>query len=153
MAGYKYQGDDELNESTNMWMLWGGVLMLAMVVAFPLYRWVESDNRETSLEETLESFASTGEELWGDNCASCHGPVGEGLSGPALNSEEFLQAATDAQIIGLTSTGVPGSPMSAYSQEHGGPLTSDQIRALQVFIRNWEPTAPSVPGWRDMVGG
>ncbi len=153
MAGYKYQGDDELDESTNKWMLWGGVLMLAMAAVFPLYRWFEPSSRDATREDNLSSLASHGEELWAISCSSCHGVAGGGGIGPALNSEQFLQSATDDQVRLLTSVGIPGSQMGAYSQDFGGPLTSEQIRALQIFIRSWEPNAPDFPEWRDMMGG
>jgi hypothetical protein len=40
--------------------------------------------------------------------------------------------------------------MSAYSQDHGGPLTSEQIKALAVYLRSWEATAPDRPDWREV---
>jgi hypothetical protein len=42
--------------------------------------------------------------------------------------------------------------MSAYSLDHGGPLTSEQIRSLALFIRSWEGDAPDVPDWRNPQG-
>ena len=61
----------------------------------------------------------------------------------------FLQAATDEQARTLIAVGIPGSQMSAYSLDHGGPLTSEQIKALATFIRSWEDDAPDVPNWRN----
>jgi hypothetical protein len=39
--------------------------------------------------------------------------------------------------------------MSAYSQDFAGPLTSEQIRAVTIYLRAWEDDAPDVPDWRD----
>ena len=39
--------------------------------------------------------------------------------------------------------------MSAYSQDFAGPLTSEQIKAITVYIRSWEQDAPDRPDWRD----
>ena len=39
--------------------------------------------------------------------------------------------------------------MSAYSQDFGGPLTGEQIKALAIYIWSWEPDAPDRPEWRD----
>jgi hypothetical protein len=61
---------------------------------------------------------------------------------------QFLQSATDGQIESLIAVGVPGSQMSAYSQDYSGPLTSEQIKALRVFLRSWEDDAPDRPDWR-----
>jgi hypothetical protein len=41
--------------------------------------------------------------------------------------------------------------MGAYSQDFGGPLTSEQIKAVVTYIRTWEPNAPDNPDWRSMM--
>jgi mono/diheme cytochrome c family protein len=150
---YGYTTDPEIEESTNKVMLWGVVLMLAMVAVFPLYRTFEPAARDEARAEQLVSLQAGGEQIWSVNCASCHGLNGEGGVGPALNSKQFLQASTDEQTSLLVSVGVPGSQMSAYSQDFGGPLTSEQIKSVAVFMRSWEPDAPDVPEWRAMMGG
>ena len=77
-----------------------------------------------------------------------------GAVGPALRSKQFLSSATDAQMELLVSVGVPGSQMSAFSQDHGGPLTSEQIKAVVTYVRSWEATAPDRPDWRTaFIGG
>jgi mono/diheme cytochrome c family protein len=150
---YGYTTDSEIEESTNKVMLWGVVLMLAMVAVFPLYRTFEPSARDEARAEQLVSLQAEGEQIWSVNCSSCHGLNGEGGVGPALNSKQFLQAATDDQATLLISVGVPGSQMSAYSQDFGGPLTSEQIKSVVAFMRSWEPTAPDNPDWRAMLGG
>jgi mono/diheme cytochrome c family protein len=150
---YGYTTDPGLEESTNKVMTWGVGLMVLMALVFPLYRWVEPSNRDTARAEQLQSLTEEGNQIWNVNCSSCHGLNGEGNIGPALNSKQFLQTATDEQASLLISVGVPGSQMSAYSQDHGGPLTSEQIKAVVTFIRSWEPTAPDRPDWRAMLTG
>lgn len=150
---YGYTNDEDLDASTNKVMMWGAVLMLAMAAVFPLYRWFEPAAREESRALVIGSLEAEGEATFGLNCSSCHGLNGEGGVGPALNSQQFLQSATDAQIETLVSVGVPGSQMSAYSLDHGGPLTSEQIKAVTIFLRSWEDDAPDNPDWRAMVGG
>ncbi len=146
-----YDVDTELERSTNRIMVVGAALLIGMALVFPLYRWIEPSDREASREAQLDSLAEAGQDLWGFNCASCHGLNGEGGLGPALNSEQFLQAATDEQAELLISVGVPGSQMGAYSQDFGGPLTGEQIEAIVVYIRSWEETAPDRPDWRDVA--
>lgn len=150
---YGYTTDPGLDESTNRVMLWGAVLMVAMALAFPFYRWFEPDARASAREAQLASLAEEGENIWSFNCASCHGLDGEGGIGPALNSTQFLGSATNDQISLLVGVGIPGSLMGAFSQDHGGPLTSEQIRAVTAYIRSWEPDAPDRPDWRSMMGG
>lgn len=144
-----YDVDEELEASTNRIMVIGALLLIGMALVFPLYRWVEPSSRQDAREEHLDSLADSGEALWGFNCASCHGVDGEGGTAPALNSQQFLQSATDEQTELLIAVGVPGSQMGAYSQDFAGPLTSEQIRALTVYIRSWEDTAPDRPDWRE----
>ena len=143
-----YDVDQELEESTNNVMLIGFVLLLLLILAFPLYRWVEPVNRDEARESNLASLAESGEDVWGFNCGSCHGLNGEGGLGPALNSIQYLEAATDDQSAQLIAVGVPGSQMGAYSQDFGGPLTSEQIKAITTYIRSWEDGAPDNPSWR-----
>lgn len=146
MATYKV--DQELEESTNRVMLIGAILFLLLLLAFPLYRIVEPVNRDEAREANLASLAESGADVWSFNCSSCHGLNGEGGVGPALNSKQFLEAATDAQAAQLIAVGVPGSSMGAYSQDFGGPLTSEQIKAVVTYMRTWEPDAPDNPDWR-----
>lgn len=147
-----YETDDELDASTNRVMLVGAGLILLLVLAFPLYRLVEPTNRDEAREDQLESLAEAGESDWSFNCASCHGLNGEGGVGPALNSQQFLESATNQQIEQLVAVGVPGSQMGAYSQDFGGPLTSEQIKSVVTYIRTWEPNAPDNPDRRAMMG-
>jgi len=149
----RYDVDTELEASTNKVMMIGSVLLVAMALVFPLYRWFEPVNREASREAQLESLAESGQTLWGFNCSSCHGLNGEGGVGPVLNSQQFMQAATDDQMAQIIAVGVPGSQMSAYSQDYAGPLTSEQIKALTTYIRSWEEDAPDVPDWRAGLPG
>lgn len=150
---YEHESDASIEESTNRVMLLGVGLLAALVLAFPLYRLYEPSAREDARELNLASLEEQGSHLFQLNCSSCHGLNGEGGIGPALNSQQFLQAATNPQMELLISVGVPGSQMSAYSLDHGGPLTSEQIRSLALFIRSWEGDAPDVPDWRNPQGG
>lgn len=140
--------DDELEESTNRVMMLGALIMFGMILLFPLYLSFEPSSRDAARETQLQSLAAEGENIWGFNCASCHGTGGEGVTAPALNAKEFLQIASDKQIETFISVGVPGSQMGAYSQDFAGPLTNAQIKAVVTFIRSWEEDAPSDPNWR-----
>lgn len=146
---YGYSTDPELERSTNRVMVWGVLLLFSMALAFPVYLTFEPGAREQSRTDNLASLAEEGEAIWGFNCASCHGDNGEGGSAPALNSEQFLQSATNDQISLLVAVGVPGTAMSAFSQDFAGPLTSEQIKGITTYLRSWEEDAPDVPNWRN----
>ena len=144
--------DPDLEASTNQWMGWGLAIMVVMVLIFPLYRLYEPEARADARALQLQSLEMHGGSIYELNCASCHGVDGEGGSGPALNSQQFLTSATDGQIDGLIAVGVPGTPMGAYSLDFGGPLTSEQIEAITAFLRSWEESAPDRPDWRNPGG-
>ena len=144
--------DPALEESTSKWMQAGIVLMVFLALALPAYRILEPSNRAEAREQLTEDLAIQGEELYAGQCAACHGDEGlDGTIGPSLNSKQFLEAANDAQIIGLVSVGVPGSQMGAYSQDFGGPLTLEQITAITTYLRSLEEGAPDNPDWRAVV--
>lgn len=141
------QEDHELEQSTNQWMLWGGVLLFLFALAFPIY-WLIQPARLAEAQASLdESLAMHGEELYAESCAQCHGGEGAGAIGPALNSEQFLSSVTDTQMHQLISTGVPGTLMSAYSADFGGSFTQQQITSVVKYLRAFEDTAPDFPEW------
>lgn len=141
--------DEQLEQSTNRWMRWGLILIGLALLAFPAYRLYEPANREASRENLLASLAVQGEHLFALNCSACHGADGLGGVGPALNSEQFLTTVNDEQVSLLIAVGIPGTEMSAYSLDFGGPLTLEQIDALATYLRSLEEGAPDFPGWRD----
>lgn len=141
---------NDLENRTNRWMIAGLVLMLIGLLAFPVYRIYEPIARAEAADEMQNNLALAGESLWSSTCASCHGSFGQGVDAPALYSEQFLTIATDAQILSIASTGIPGSDMAAYGQQYGGPLTQEQLVAVVACIRSWEETAPDRPDWRDI---
>jgi cbb3-type cytochrome c oxidase subunit III len=126
----------------------GLVLMLGFVLAFPFYRFYEPERRAAAREQREVSMAAVGADLYSDNCAACHGIEGRGGLAPALATHQFLASASDRQISQLISIGIPGSEMVAYGLDNGGPLTSEQIAALTVYLRSLEEKAADNPSWR-----
>jgi mono/diheme cytochrome c family protein len=145
----EHPADRRLEASTVRWMQWGALLLALMILAFPAYRAQEPGARARAAEDRATELATLGGDLFAVSCAPCHGNSGLGGTAPALNSQQFLEAATDDQIEGLIALGVPGTAMSAYSIDFGGPLTQEQIVAITVYLRSLEPGAPDNPDWRD----
>jgi mono/diheme cytochrome c family protein len=140
--------DPVLVRQTVHWKRVGALVLAMLVVAFPVYKAVESSRRTDALLAQNVALIRSGQQLWGLNCASCHGLNGEGIGAPALNSEQFFQGTTDEQIAGIVRGGVPGTQMPAWWNEYGGPLTDQEIAEVVAYIRGWEKTAPSCPDWR-----
>ncbi len=78
-----------------------------------------------------------GARLYAENCAVCHGPRGEGRFGATL-AKNWPSIRPELRIKETIEKGVPGSPMPAWSQKHGGPLTDEEIEALVLYILSWE---------------
>lgn len=73
--------------------------------------------------------------LYGMYCAGCHGADGRLGPAPPLNDALFLAIVPDEELLRLVDVGRPGTPMPGFSQQHGGPLTKDQVRAIAEGIK------------------
>jgi len=138
----------DLDASTTRWMMAGLVLMGLLVLTFPLYRIYEPSQRAEAREAQTGFLASQGEELFVGECSSCHGSQGRGGLGPAVGSSNFLESVDDDQIVQLIGLGVPGTEMVAYSLDNGGPMTSEEIEAIAVYLRSLEEDAEPNPLWQ-----
>lgn len=87
---------------------------------------VKTTQSSTENYDTLTLFAQ--------NCATCHGPTGNGTTiAPPLNSVELRARLDDDAIRTTITSGRPGTAMPAW----GNVLSSDQIDALIDLIRHW----------------
>lgn len=78
-----------------------------------------------------------GAHLYAQNCAVCHGPKGEGRVGATL-AKDWPSIRPDLTVKTIIEQGVSGSPMPAWSQANGGPLSAAQIDALVYYILSWQ---------------
>ncbi len=130
------------------WRVAGLVCMAVLIVAFPLYNHGEPVRRKEAQAAMADENVSIGRTMFAQHCASCHGAeAGGGRGAPTLAAKEFLGSVTDKQLHWLISGGVPGTIMSAYDLDLGGPFTAQQITRLAAYVRSLEPGAPSVQGW------
>lgn len=144
--------DPEVVRSTRRWQRTGTFILFLLVLAFPIYRATDGSRRSQALTAQDNALILQGHQLWADNCATCHGTQGQGVSAPALNSQEFLTSVSDDQIHGIVAGGIPGTPMPAWLNDYGGPLTDQQIGGIVAYLRSLEANAPSVPNWRTPNG-
>ncbi len=84
-----------------------------------------------------------GAELFAQNCAVCHGSQGQGRIGATL-AKNWPSIRPDLEIKATISNGVSGSPMPAWSQANGGPLSDSEIEAIVAYILTWESGQPYV---------
>lgn len=78
-----------------------------------------------------------GAQIYAQNCAVCHGAEGEGRVGATL-SKDWPSIRPDLVTKDTIAKGVVGSPMPAWSQENGGPLSNEQIDAVVYYILSWQ---------------
>ncbi|HSG17595.1 MAG TPA: c-type cytochrome [Anaerolineae bacterium] len=109
---------------------------------------------EALVNYTIEAAEGTpvvvGQQLYGENCASCHGDLGEGGENPArpgdiiapISTAEYLKTRDNATLEAIIAQGQPNFGMSPFGSAFGGPLDDDQIDALVAFMRSWEADPP-----------
>jgi len=83
---------------------------------------------------------ASGEKLFRELCAECHGETGGGKKAPALNNQEFLGAATNGYLLATITLGRRGTPMPSWGT--GSPqhrrLTAGERKEIVAFIRSWQ---------------
>jgi cytochrome c oxidase cbb3-type subunit 3 len=87
------------------------------------------------------ALVARGAELYGRICAICHGVQGEGYradQAPALGHQDFLATVSDEYLDFAIRYGRSGTTMSAWALDQGGPLSSDDVRAVIAFLRSWQ---------------
>jgi cytochrome c oxidase cbb3-type subunit 3 len=82
--------------------------------------------------------------LYAARCAGCHGVNGTLGPAPPLHDPIFLAVVPDAELLrvitdGRTVTPEQKSPMPAFAQDRGGPLTGPQVKVLADGIKKrWQ---------------
>lgn len=95
-----------------------GLLLLSALIALP---------RATVLaqHETAADLLD-GERAFRQNCANCHGPDGDQITGIDLARGRFRRQMTDEDLVKTIRTGIPNTPMPATSMSE---LQAQQIVA------------------------
>ena len=78
-----------------------------------------------------------GELLYVQYCAFCHGEAGEGYiadNANALANTQFLEVATEDFLKDSIRYGRPGTPMSAWGVDYGGPLVDKHVDSIVEYM-------------------
>ena len=100
----------------------------------------------TPLPTATPSGMESGESLYSQNCASCHGENGEGQDGlgTALKDSPYFSSMTDIEIKSLIRSGrAAGAPdnRTGLAMPGGGTasnLTEEQMEAIVDYIKAWQ---------------
>ena len=71
-----------------------------------------------------------GARLYQSSCAGCHGPNGDMVPGIDLQRGQFRRATTDAEVIRIIQSGIPGTTMPPSS------FTETQAGTIVAFLRS-----------------
>lgn len=122
--------------------VWGEILGAEQIESLAQYAYQSSS----------ESYAMRGQNLFIQNCATCHGEFGEGGANPTrtgdiiapISTTDYLKTRDDFTIGEIISRGQPDFGMSPFGLSYGGHLDNNDIASLVQFIRSWEGNPPVV---------
>lgn len=131
-----------------------GALVLASIASVSTNLNCRNPDQKIKKSE-VAILSEKGSALYQTYCSMCHGKNGEGYladEASALSNQDFLVSASDDYILQGILRGRPGTPMSAWDKEKGGPLAEEDAKAILAFIRTWQQE-PSVDVSRFIVEG
>ena len=76
----------------------------------------------------------SGQLLFQQNCAVCHGSEGTGGVGVPLNMDDFLSTTSNQYLQQTIRLGRPGRVMPAFTS-----LSDNQVENIIHYIRSWKP--------------
>ena len=118
----------------------GFLATLIILAILPIYSFLEPQNQESQLNNYYTNAVLTSTDLYAQNCAVCHGAVGEGIGDtPALNTEA-IQMMSANDLAKVIARGRDNTIMAAWAADEGGIFSSSQIEDFIIFIQeaNWE---------------
>lgn len=102
---------------------------------------------ETIGQTVTQGDIPVGRELFGRNCAQCHGAFGGGGSGPAVGRISFLATVSDGFLEGTIANGRSGTEMRSFSRGQSSltELSEHEIRSVVSYLRSEVDVARQTP--------
>lgn len=167
LLDHNYDGIKELDNSLPPWWKYGFYFTIVWGIVYLIYYHLGSGpssekeyNDEVALAQlqieeymkksanavdensvTLASDATNldaGKTIYMDNCAACHGRLGEGGVGPNLTDDYWLHGGSIKDVFKTIKYGVPAKGMKAWQAE----LSPSQIRQVASYIKSLYGTNP-----------
>ena len=85
--------------------------------------------------EVTEELQQAGQAFYAQSCVPCHGAEGEGRlgTGPQLNSDTFLAAASDDFLVRTIGRGRQGTTMPGW----GRTYDRSEVESIVAYMRGW----------------
>ena len=134
-------------------LAWSLVTLTVVSLVLPLYWLMEPARQDNAAYGRVKRFERRGANSFEEACVSCHGPGGVGgvasytitdadggfvaqveWKAPALTT--VLSRFDESEVKNILDYGRPGTPMPAWGLPGGGPLTSQQVHQLIVYLRS-----------------
>jgi mono/diheme cytochrome c family protein len=134
-------------------LVWSLVTLTAVSMILPVYWLMEPTRQENAIVDWVHRFEKRGASNFEEACSSCHGPDGVGgvaaftlvdaegafvaqveWKAPALTT--VLSQFDEAEVRHILNYGRPGTPMPAWGLPGGGPMTTQQVEQLIVYLRS-----------------
>lgn len=134
-------------------LAWSLVTLTVVSLVLPLYWLMEPARQDNAAYGWVKRFEKRGANNFEEACVSCHGPGGVGgvasytitdadggfvaqveWKAPALTT--VLSRFDESEVKHILDYGRPGTPMPAWGLPGGGPLTSQQVHQLIVYLRS-----------------
>lgn len=151
----EYYSDEEMEgERLDRSLSFALVLLTLMAITLPFYWIAEPGRQDGAVDAYNLSFEVRGEDsyLVGAQCVNCHAAGGVGgvaayvlqdadgqfvanasWKAPALNN--VLLRYSEEEVRYVLNYGRPGSPMAAWGTVGGGPLTTQQVNNIIIYLR------------------
>lgn len=84
---------------------------------------------------------SSGKDIFTKNCVACHGVGGEGIVGPNLTDDYWINGGSIKNIFHTISEGVPAKGMITWKTQ----LSPNQIQEVGSYVRSLRGTNPPNP--------
>ncbi len=154
----RHVDDDELETRfLDRNLAWSLVLLTVVSLILPLYWLMEPARQDNAAYDWVKRFEKRGARNFEEACVSCHGPGGVGgvsqftltdpdggfvaqveWKAPALTT--VLSRFDESEVKRILDYGRPGTPMPAWGLPGGGPLTTQQVHQLVVYLRSIQLT-------------
>ena len=101
-------------------------------------------NEETVTALTDDAALESGKSIFLKNCAACHGQAGEGLVGPNLTDDYWIQGGGIKNIFKTIKYGVPQKGMQSWLTQVG-PKEMQEVASYILGLRGTNPANAKEP--------